>query len=287
VHFLKPSVDKKFLPTVFDLEGIAWLPWGTFMLSSEGDGNQKPRLPPELLEVKKDGTYVRSYDLPNDYLPESSGLQQKGVRNNKAFEGLSASPSGQSVFAALEASLVQDGLKGSVQNGEPVRILKFEMAEAWVFKAKKEYIYRLDGPQKTSATSLSLGAGLSEVLSLNDQTLLVLERSVVADVQSVRFQAKLYLADLSSQAGWDPTLSPEEKKKKIEDQKLSLKKTLVLDFADLVKNKQIESVDNLEGMTWGPTLSDGRRSLLIVSDDNFSKKQKTQFLSFAVDKDFK
>lgn len=27
--------------------------------------------------------------------------------------------------------------------------------------------------------------------------------------------------------------------------------------------------DNVEGVTWGPTLPDGSRSLVLVSDDNF------------------
>jgi hypothetical protein len=39
-------------------------------------------------------------------------------------------------------------------------------------------------------------------------------------------------------------------------------------------------LDNLEGMTLGPQLPDGTRSLLLVSDDNFSDLQVTQFLLF-------
>jgi hypothetical protein len=36
-------------------------------------------------------------------------------------------------------------------------------------------------------------------------------------------------------------------------------------------------------MTFGPELPDGRRTLVLVSDDNFSETQVTQFLAFAVD----
>jgi hypothetical protein len=35
-------------------------------------------------------------------------------------------------------------------------------------------------------------------------------------------------------------------------------------------------------MTFGPRLADGRRSLLIVSDNNFTPGQVSQFLLFAV-----
>jgi hypothetical protein len=39
-------------------------------------------------------------------------------------------------------------------------------------------------------------------------------------------------------------------------------------------------IDNLEGMAVGARLPDGSRSLLLVSDNNFSDRQVTQFLLF-------
>ena len=42
-------------------------------------------------------------------------------------------------------------------------------------------------------------------------------------------------------------------------------------------------LDNVEGMTIGPTLPDGRQSLVLVSDNNFAASQFTQFLLFALD----
>lgn len=39
-------------------------------------------------------------------------------------------------------------------------------------------------------------------------------------------------------------------------------------------------IDNIEGMTFGPPLPDGRQTLLIVSDNNFSPEQFTQFVAF-------
>ena len=57
----------------------------------------------------------------------------------------------------------------------------------------------------------------------------------------------------------------------------SVTKTEVLDLTTLGL-----ALDNLEGMTFGPRLADGRRSLLIVSDNNFTPGQVSQFLLFAV-----
>ena len=42
-------------------------------------------------------------------------------------------------------------------------------------------------------------------------------------------------------------------------------------------------LDNVEGITLGPKLPDGRKSLLLVSDNNFAASQFTQFLLFAID----
>jgi hypothetical protein len=42
-------------------------------------------------------------------------------------------------------------------------------------------------------------------------------------------------------------------------------------------------IDNIEGMTFGPPLPDGRQTLIIVSDNNFSPGQFTQFIVLAAD----
>ena len=55
-------------------------------------------------------------------------------------------------------------------------------------------------------------------------------------------------------------------------------KTLLLDLRTLGI-----PLDNIEGMTIGPRLPDGRRSLVLVSDNNFAASQFTQFLLFALD----
>jgi phytase-like protein len=51
-----------------------------------------------------------------------------------------------------------------------------------------------------------------------------------------------------------------------------MRKTLVADFHDL----PLSTVDNTEGMTWGPTLPTGERTLLLISDDNFAAEEVTQ-----------
>ena len=40
--------------------------------------------------------------------------------------------------------------------------------------------------------------------------------------------------------------------------------------------------DNIEGVTFGPTLPNGHKTLLFVSDNNFTAIEKTQLLLFEV-----
>jgi hypothetical protein len=55
-------------------------------------------------------------------------------------------------------------------------------------------------------------------------------------------------------------------------------KTPIFEFDDLGI-----PIDNIEGMTFGPPLPDGRTSLIIVSDNNFSPGQFTQFIVLALE----
>ena len=54
-----------------------------------------------------------------------------------------------------------------------------------------------------------------------------------------------------------------------------IRKELVLDLATLPLPLQ-----NYEAMTFGPSLPNGNRTLILASDDNFSPEQETTFLVF-------
>lgn len=50
-----------------------------------------------------------------------------------------------------------------------------------------------------------------------------------------------------------------------------------------VKTFIMNDPDNAEGMTFVPPLSDGRQTLILVSDNNFNSAQITQFILLALD----
>jgi hypothetical protein len=97
--------------------------------------------------------------------------------------------------------------------------------------------------------------------------MLVLERAYIAG-----FGASLRLYEIDTRAASD-TLALE---RLVAGQYRAVPKRLVADFARL----GLSRLDNTEGMCWGPRLPNGRRSLVVVSDDNFSARQVTQFAAF-------
>ena len=56
-----------------------------------------------------------------------------------------------------------------------------------------------------------------------------------------------------------------------------VKKKLLLNMDDL----KIYT-DNIEGVTFGPTLANGHRTLIFISDNNFASFEKTQLLLFEI-----
>lgn len=85
---------------------------------------------------------------------------------------------------------------------------------------------------------------------------------------------KLYLAELSDAANSQDIDYLKEQGKN------PIKKKLLLNLNVIGKR-----IDNIEGITLGPALPNGRRSLILVSDNNFLGLQKTQLLLFEIDLD--
>ena len=110
--------------------------------------------------------------------------------------------------------------------------------------------------------------GLVELLPLNNQFLLAMERSFSVGVGNSVALHLVGLPGADDVSGLDSLIGADVE---------SVTKTEVLDLTTLGL-----ALDNLEGMTFGPRLADGRRSLLIVSDNNFTPGQVSQFLLFAV-----
>ena len=139
------------------------------------------------------------------------------------------------------------------------RITKFDVN---TLSPVAQYAYPLDPITAPGGDS----NGLSDLVAVDEETFLVLERSHGEHNVARIYQAEIAGAqDILGQASLsDETVTP-------------MAKTLVADLPNL---PGVPPLDNLEGITLGPKLADGRRMIMLVSDNNFSLLQVTQFLAF-------
>ena len=114
-----------------------------------------------------------------------------------------------------------------------------------------------------------------ELLPLDDESLIAMERSFSVGAPGTGNSIKLYKVALRGATDVNGVDSLEG----MLDRVRPARKTLLLDLDELGI-----PLDNVEGLTFGPRLPDGRRSVVLVSDNNFAATQFTQFLLFALDK---
>ncbi|MEJ7672005.1 MAG: esterase-like activity of phytase family protein [Chitinophagaceae bacterium] len=148
------------------------------------------------------------------------------------------------------------------------RIIKYDMASR---KPIAEYAYRLE-PVAHPATPANafMVNGITDILSIAENKLLVIERSYSTGIKASTI--RIYSTDLSNASNILNTESLIQKPAT----NIALKKLLInMDSLGIY-------IDNIEGVTFGPELPNGNKTLIFVSDNNFSKDQKTQFILFEV-----
>jgi hypothetical protein len=149
--------------------------------------------------------------------------------------------------------------------------------------AGPEYVYPV-GPiaEANGLEDVEAMGGLVELAALSSSRLLVLERIFIrerAEAGRHVTRVRLYDVDLTGATDVSAMESLGET-----DAWRPVTKELVLDFDDIVPRLSPEHpvLDNFEAMGFGPTLADGSRSLVVVSDDNFRDEQRTVFLFFSL-----
>ncbi|KYG66116.1 hypothetical protein AZI86_03365 [Bdellovibrio bacteriovorus] len=263
----KPGLDPEGLVRLFD---------GTFLISSEGNNDAKPREMSRIFHIDATGKWLLDLPVPDKFLPEETGKQTKGVQNNASFEGLTASPDGKFVFAGIEKALQQDVVANEEDKGDFIRIIKYEKGEK--FKVTAEYAYKIDALM-TDNLPKEIFRGVSEILAVSDTKILVMERGAKISPKKIWTSSiGIYLADFSKATD----ISGMEKL--VPAKVTPATKTKLIDFElDLKTQRKDKPVDNFEALAWGPILPDGRKTLLVMSDNNFSKTQITELIVFAVE----
>lgn len=190
-------------------------------------------------------TYVSYSDsFPPAYLIDPLPLPA----DNKGIEAIAVTENG-SVWVAPEA-----GWTGETEVGhDTIHFRKFERVNSG-YTETGVYTYVIDRSGCPQSSTEKRG-GISEILSVGEDQLLVLERCFDQKVTD-KIKAKL----------WQVTVEGQHLKKDISP---------AFDFNDGFPME----VDNLEGMSWWPG-EDGQRQVLLITDDNpgLKNKQRTQLI---------
>lgn len=241
----------------------------TFIWSSEGERNVnsvKAILEnPAVTQVDSYGNFLDTFELPSQLLMTAKDF---GPRQNGVFEGLTFADN--SLFVSVEEPLLQDGPRAGT--GDSTGIVRFIKWDIDIKKPVKQYAYKIDPvaypPFVPSAFKVN---GISDILYAGENKFLVVERSYSTGRLSCTI--KVFLADISNAD--DVSNIPSLKN---QDTVKMISKKLLLNMDDVGI-----FIDNIEGVTFGPVLSNGKRSLLFIADNNFNPLEKTQVLLFQID----
>jgi hypothetical protein len=235
-----------------DLEGIVATNDGFVVCSEVG---------PRVFEIDRQGRFRRDVELPSRF---------KDARYNKSVESLTQSPSGRYLFATSEIALGGDGEPPLPVMGTRVRVVRIDREGT----ETTEHLYVTD-----PAPDQGWDWGVSDLAALGDDDLLVLERGFRRDVGNAIRIYRIHLDPRSVCTGVAQLSAAQP----------TLMKWLFLDVADLhprpappaFQPQSNSLLDNYEGLCLGPHLPDGRRSLLLVSDDNGHATQIARVLVLA------
>ena len=263
VTILFDEEGKKYKQGSIDPEGLAISPRNTVYISSEGDPSKNAE--PFIAEYEiSTGKKLSDLRIPQRYLTDDS---DRGIQENSAFESLTINRTGLPqdpfrVFTATENALLQDeSLEG--EDKARIRFLHYLVNPVGDPIIVAEHLYLLD-PAPVEVIS----NGLTELLALKTEGyFLSLERTygftgAGAKIFQVVVGNATDTSNIKSLRGNIAQIQP-------------LKKKLLFDLQNL--NIYL---DNFEGMSEGPRLPDGSRSLVLIADDNFNDEQINQLLLF-------
>jgi hypothetical protein len=239
----------------FDGEGLVTLRRG-FLASSETE--------PSIRRFGDDGNERAALGVPPGFGVAPAGQATR----NQTFESLTLTADGRTLFTAVEGPLSGDGL--TADGRARIRVLRYERTWQGDYEVAAQHHYVADA-----------GLGVVDMLAVDEQDVLVLERGFVAGVGNT---VRIYRTSFAN-AG-DATGTPLG----AADAPLPVYKQLVADLANCppagATNPGTQPnplLDNYEALAYGERLRDGRRELLVLSDDNFGAGQVTRLLRLGFD----
>jgi len=281
----------------FDPEGLRVSHEGTFFTADEYG--------PYLFEFDRQGHLLRRVPVPARFLianpsgdVDESGnslelypeYNTSGRQANRGMEGLAITPDGRVLVGIMQNALIQDhGLNSETPPGRVGvnnRIFTYDL----VTGESHEYVYSVD--------AINQGKGVNELVAINGHELLVLERDNRSKVptppnapQTPNLK-RVYRIDLAQPGLTDVSAVDSLPETAAELAALSIVPVTKMLFLDLLSPDYVVDdtmtikdviAEKVEGLTWGPSLPDGRVLFFVLTDNDLYTGLPTQIYAFAVD----
>ena len=250
-----------------DPEGFRFALDGTMFVSDEYG--------PVLIQFSAAGKELRRFELPGHLLiqhPDADRKREnkgnsKGRASNRGMECLAISSDGRSLVGLMQSPLLQDGerMEDGTVRGRNCRLVQLDLESGHT----SEFVYQMD----------SVDNGNSEIVAYAPNEYLVLERDSLAGTEA-KYRRLIHI---SLESATDVVGMESLPHGDLPSGIRPVSKSVFLDLLDPQWGLAGQSMpEKIEWLTFGPPLADGRRTLLIGTDNDFESANASLIWVFAL-----
>ena len=248
VQFVGKHYDAQTTDKARDSEGIVFVPEQGFFVSAENDQ--------QILSLSEEGKPIgKALSVPTCFSKEN-------IFPNYGFESLAYNRENSIFWTTTEQGLKSDvSAPSSPENPQPtlLRLQSFDANR----KPLHQYAYKTDAPQ-VKHTGRHYAFGVSEILVVNDTTLLVMEREL--NIPKNYNRSKCYIRIYSVNPERQQPITDTSKSLSQMDASVFLSKKLVCSFSTGFRLFGKKNLANYEGMCLGPKHDGSRQCIILVAD---------------------
>lgn len=270
VIFLNDSITPFYEKKHLDLESI-FIDADKNEINFVSEGSIYKRKKPLVFVTDFSGHFKYEYSLPRSH------KNLNNIKHNAVFEASSKSVQKNGFWVAMEGVLKSDGEEPSFhKTTSPIRITFFDKQSK---KATHQFAYHLEPISKPAKGNINLN-GVTAILEHKENHFFIIERTYQSGYGAYGNIVRIFEANINEE-----TTNVLEIDSLRNFEYKPLKKRLLFDFENVKNRLKDGIIDNIEGITFGPKLSNGKSSLILVSDDNFQiyGKQLNQFILLEID----